>query len=114
MGLTEVRTASSVTPMLEKRLIGGCRGRSEVRGILSAVAGDRRSVAVSAEPDLVDRGVKMFESELEILVEQYRVGPVGLPPQRLAEIFGRFFALNACAAMVCRRSSTPVRGLSRS
>jgi hypothetical protein len=56
----------------------------------------------------------MFESELEILVEQYRVGPVGLPPQRLAEIFGRFFALNACAAMVCRRSSTPVRGLSRS
>jgi hypothetical protein len=35
----------------------------------------------------------MFESELEILVEQYRVGPVGLPPQRLAEVFGRFFAL---------------------
>ena len=70
---------------------------------------------MSAEPDLVDRGVKMFESELEILVEQYRVGPVGLPPQRLAEIFGRFFLpSNACAAMVCRRSSTRVRGLSRS
>jgi len=48
---------------------------------------------VSAEPDLVDRGVKMFESEIEILVEQYGVGPVGPPPQRLAEIFGRFFAL---------------------
>jgi hypothetical protein len=48
---------------------------------------------VSAEPNLVDRGVKTFESELEILVEQYRVGPVGLPPQRLAEVFGRFFAL---------------------
>jgi hypothetical protein len=48
---------------------------------------------VSAEPDLVNRGIKMFESELEILVEQYRRGPVGLPPQRLAEVFGRFFAL---------------------
>jgi hypothetical protein len=48
---------------------------------------------MSADPDLVDRVVKMFESELKILVEQYRVGPVGLPPQRLAEIFGRFFAL---------------------
>jgi hypothetical protein len=45
---------------------------------------------VSAEPELVDRGVHNFESELEILVEQYRVG---LPSQRLAEIFGRFFAL---------------------
>jgi hypothetical protein len=45
---------------------------------------------MSAEPDLVDRGVHNFESELEILVEQYRVG---LPPQRLAEVFGRFFAL---------------------
>jgi hypothetical protein len=45
---------------------------------------------VSAEPDLVNRGVKTFESELEILVEQYRVG---LSPQRLAEVFGRFFAL---------------------
>ena len=45
---------------------------------------------MSAESNLVNRGVKMFESELEILVEQYRVG---LPPQRLAEIFGRFFAL---------------------
>jgi hypothetical protein len=48
---------------------------------------------VSAEPNLVDVGVKMFESEVEILVEQYRGGPVGLPPQRLAEVFGRFFAL---------------------
>jgi hypothetical protein len=48
---------------------------------------------VSAEPDLVNRGTKMFEGELEILVEQYRGGPVGLPPQRLAEVFGRFFAL---------------------
>jgi hypothetical protein len=45
---------------------------------------------VSAEPSLVDRGVNNFESELEALVEQYRVG---LPPQRLAEVFGRFFAL---------------------
>ena len=45
---------------------------------------------MSAEPDLVDRGVNNFESELEALVEQYRVG---LPPQRLAEVFGRFFAL---------------------
>jgi hypothetical protein len=45
---------------------------------------------VSAEPELVERGVHNFESELEILVEQYRVG---LPPQRLAEVFGRFFAL---------------------
>jgi hypothetical protein len=45
---------------------------------------------VSAESNLVNRGVKMFESELEILVEQYRVA---LPPQRLAEVFGRFFAL---------------------
>ena len=45
---------------------------------------------MSAEPDLVDRGVHNFESEIEILVEQYRVG---LPPQRLAEVFGRFFAL---------------------
>jgi hypothetical protein len=38
---------------------------------------------VSAEPDLVNRGVKTFESELEILVEQYRVG---LSPQRLGKI----------------------------
>ena len=45
---------------------------------------------MSAEPDLVDRGLHNFESELEILVEQYRVG---LPPQRMAEVFGRFFAL---------------------
>jgi hypothetical protein len=45
---------------------------------------------LSAEPGLVDRGVHNFESELEIMVEQYRVG---LPPQRPAEIFGRFFAL---------------------
>ena len=45
---------------------------------------------MSAEPELVDRGVHNFESELEILVEQYRVG---LPPERLAEVFGRFFAL---------------------
>jgi hypothetical protein len=48
---------------------------------------------VSTEPNLVDRGVNKFESELEILVELYRVGPVELPPQRLAEVFGRFFAL---------------------
>jgi hypothetical protein len=48
---------------------------------------------VSTEPDLVDGGVHNFESELEILVELYRVGPIGLPPQRLAEVFGRFFAL---------------------
>jgi hypothetical protein len=38
---------------------------------------------MSAEPDLVDRGVHNFESELEILVEQYRgrtasAGPLGL------------------------------------
>jgi hypothetical protein len=37
------------------------------------------------EPALVDRRVNNFESELG--------GPVGLPPQRLAEVFGRFFAL---------------------
>jgi hypothetical protein len=48
---------------------------------------------VITEPNLVDRWVNKFESELEILVEQYQVGPVGLPPQRLAEVFGRFFAL---------------------
>lgn len=40
----------------------------------------------------------MFESELEILVEQYRVGPIGLPPQRLAEVFGRYFALECLRA----------------
>ena len=57
---------------------------------------------MSAEPDLVDRGVHSFESELEILVEQYRVG---LPPQRLAEIFGRFLLSNACAAMAHRHFS---------
>jgi hypothetical protein len=34
--------------------------------------------------------VHKFEGELEIPVEQYRVGR---PPQRLAEVFGRFFAL---------------------
>lgn len=45
---------------------------------------------MSAEPELVDRGVNKFESELEILVEQYRVG---LPAERLAEVFGRFFSL---------------------
>ena len=46
---------------------------------------------MSAEQSLVDRGLNNFESELEALVEQYRVG---LPPQRLAEVFGRFFALD--------------------
>jgi hypothetical protein len=43
---------------------------------------------VSVEPDLVNRGIKMFESELETLVEQYRGGPVGLPPQRLPQWLG--------------------------
>ena len=50
---------------------------------------------MSADLNLVDRGVRTFESELEILVEQYRVG---LPPQRLAEVFGRYFALECLRA----------------
>jgi hypothetical protein len=52
---------------------------------------------VTGEPELVDRAVHNFESELEILVEQYRVG---LPPQRLAEVFGRFFALECLRGFV--------------
>ena len=66
------------------------------------------------EPNPVDRWVNKFESELEILVEQYRVGPVGLPPQGLAEVFGRFFVLECLGGYGCRHSTMPVRGLSRS
>jgi hypothetical protein len=51
--------------------------------MLSAVAGDRRGAAVSAEPNLVDPWVHNFESELEILVEQYRLGLPRSGPVRL-------------------------------
>lgn len=92
MSLTEVRTGSSVALMLERRLIFLVVANVglTVYRIRSAIGRDCGSVAVSAEPELIDRAVHNVESELEMLVEQYRVG---LPPQQLAEVFGRFFAL---------------------
>jgi hypothetical protein len=35
---------------------------------------------------------------LELLVDQYRRAPNGLPPQRIAEVFGRYFALECLRA----------------
>ena len=48
---------------------------------------------MTGKPTLADKGIAVFETELELLVEQYRGSPACLPPQRIAEVFGRYFAL---------------------
>jgi hypothetical protein len=53
---------------------------------------------MTATSILADRGVAVFETELELLVDQYRGAPACLPPQRIAEVFGRYFALECLRA----------------
>jgi hypothetical protein len=53
---------------------------------------------MTATSTLADRGVAIFETELELLVDQYRGTPTCLPPQRIAEVFGRYFALECLRA----------------
>jgi hypothetical protein len=53
---------------------------------------------MTAESTLADKGVAVFETELELLIEQYRGSPACLPPQRIAEVFGRYFALECLRA----------------
>jgi hypothetical protein len=53
---------------------------------------------MTATSTLADRGVAIFEAELELLVDQYRGAPTCLPPQRIAEVFGRYFALECLRA----------------
>ena len=47
---------------------------------------------------LAEKDVAVFETELELLVDQYRGAPACLPPQRIAEVFGRYFALECLRA----------------
>lgn len=53
---------------------------------------------MTAKSTLADKGVAIFETELELLVGQYRDAPTCLPPQRIAEVFGRYFALECLRA----------------
>jgi hypothetical protein len=53
---------------------------------------------MTATSTLADRGVAVFETELELLVDPYRGAPTCLPPQRIAEVFGRYFALECLRA----------------
>jgi hypothetical protein len=53
---------------------------------------------MTGQPTLTDKGVAVLETELDLLVEQYRGGPMSLPPQRIAEVFGRYFALECLRA----------------
>jgi hypothetical protein len=53
---------------------------------------------MTASSTLADRSVAVFETELELLVDQYRGAPSFLPPQRIAEVFGRYFALECLRA----------------
>jgi hypothetical protein len=54
---------------------------------------------MTAKSTLADKGIAVFETELELLVDQYRGGaPTFLPPQRIAEVFGRHFALECLRA----------------
>jgi hypothetical protein len=53
---------------------------------------------MTAESTLADKEVAVFETELELLVEQYRGSSTCLPPQRIAEVFGRYFALECLRA----------------
>jgi hypothetical protein len=53
---------------------------------------------MTATSSLADRGVAVFETELELLVDQYRGAPTCLPPQRIAEVIGRYFALECLRA----------------
>jgi hypothetical protein len=51
-----------------------------------------------AESTLADKDAAVFETELELLADQYRCAPICLPPQRIAEVFGRYFALECLRA----------------
>ena len=53
---------------------------------------------MTSKSTLADRGIAAFETELDLLVDQYRGTPACLPPQRLAEVFGRYFALECVSA----------------
>jgi hypothetical protein len=53
---------------------------------------------VTAKSTLTDKGIAVFETELELLVDQYRGAPACLPLQRIAEVFGRYFALECLRA----------------
>jgi hypothetical protein len=45
-----------------------------------------------------DKGVAVLETELDLLIEHYHDAPMNLPPQRIAEVFGRYFALECLRA----------------
>ena len=53
---------------------------------------------MTTKPTLADKDVAVFVTELELLVDQYRGAPTCLPPQRIAEVFGRYFALECLRA----------------
>ena len=53
---------------------------------------------MTGQPTLIERGVALLETELELLVDQYHGAPMSLPPQRIAEVFGRHFALECLRA----------------
>ena len=53
---------------------------------------------MTAKPTLIDRGIAVLETELDLLVEEYHGAPMSLPPQRIAEVFGRYFALECLRA----------------
>jgi hypothetical protein len=53
---------------------------------------------MTGKPTLADKGVAVFETELGLLVDHYRGAPACLPPQRIAKVFGRYFALKCLRA----------------
>jgi hypothetical protein len=53
---------------------------------------------MAAKSTLADKGLAVFGTELELLVDQYRGASACLPPQRIAEVFGRYFALECLGA----------------
>ena len=66
---------------------------------------------MTATSTLADRGVAVFETELELLVDQYRGAPTCLASQRIAEVFGRYFALECLRAYGMNGFSMPARAL---
>ena len=53
---------------------------------------------MTGHPTLSDKSVAVLETELDLLVEQYHGPPMSLPPHRIAEVFGRYFALECLRA----------------
>jgi hypothetical protein len=53
---------------------------------------------MTAKPTLIDRSIAVLETELDLLVEEYHGVPMSLPSQRIAEVFGRYFALECLRA----------------